>query len=937
MYYIGQETANWVSGNKMKRKILFETEKQKPGVKRVSVKRKHSETSNHCPWNSSEYKKKKKKKTFSARDDDTKIRKNQYIITQYYLNGFKRKIVFRSHKLSNIMVKKGSKVCRSSASTLKKTKKSEKKKESLDDDTPLSEIKKRQSAVQKKSRKKKVDVKRVSRTNEKLKKNVQKQEDKDKKKVNKKVEKDVKSKTGKVKDDTATDPRFVPLPDDASEVSELSDKMQKTNIEKRQEAESEEIELQYKKAMKKRIKKKEDAYKDKDGRLKDDEESNESTTSNNTTSSDDQENHMEVNEESDSKSESVEDVVMKDREDDSSSNSDKEGTVVEVSDADKEDDKQSPEKRKYAQVTQDTPQVTPEKVPEQKTDAQLLDEFIRRPRIHVQEDEDSDSGTVVQCNQKSKTKVRTMKNGDNTKVEAKRDHMIFCKCKIKIPESDTPTARMRKQLQIFLTTMIKVDRSAILYEYKDSSYKRYINHPSKIPERPSKIKSFFDGGYRPSAKGVEIWPQIKVGISVDPETFIADLRSLLEDQEMTVFIKDIQAEETEIIGYFLYSHGKQDRTRLKNTIENHLKRRCKIEECVSVRWQKVQNSIKGNGKDSDVIKAFHIEVVKGKGMIVGRGIAKLYSSRLKMYPDGEKMRFIRYKTGNQHSSEVATFQDIANKQNWFTQLTSYATTYEIASLNERYDGLSTSLRGYIMDMETSEGQKMFLTLDWNWNKSAVLMVFPTSFSDEARDRIADLASYMRFIAGDRALLKFFTPEAAERAVRAPWNKELGRAVSEEVTEFNDILEESGQIDWLQPQEEQVQIEIGDADNNENNQQGLFPFAPNDDTSLPSMGTYDTKSNGKRESVQEEGSAKKQKTSTENEYEEITVNSDDQTIQTLSERVNQMNRSQIQFQNSITNRFDSIMKALQGRAHNSEDAAHTQSETPVPREGTGATL
>ena len=133
------------------------------------------------------------------------------------------------------------------------------------------------------------------------------------------------------------------------------------------------------------------------------------------------------------------------------------------------------------------------------------------------------------------------------------------------------------------------------------------------------------------------------------------------------------------------------------------------------------------------------------------------------------------------------------------QLTSYATTYEIASLEEKYEGLEMTLRAYIMTMEHSNGNRLFLSVDWNWNKAAVLFVFPSSYNDEARDRIADLAPYVRYIAGnagDRALIKFFTPEAAERAMHSPWNVELGRAVSEEVTEINEILEESGGIDWL---------------------------------------------------------------------------------------------------------------------------------------------
>ena len=123
----------------------------------------------------------------------------------------------------------------------------------------------------------------------------------------------------------------------------------------------------------------------------------------------------------------------------------------------------------------------------------------------------------------------------------------------------------------------------IIYEYSGQSVDRYIDHPSKIPSTPSKIQVFFDGKYRPISKGLDMWPQLRIGLSIEEESFISDAKSLLEDKDMLIFKKDLQGETTEIIWYFLFSHIKQSRDRLKKMIQNIFRTECKIKDDISVR------------------------------------------------------------------------------------------------------------------------------------------------------------------------------------------------------------------------------------------------------------------------------------------------------------------------------------------------------------------
>ena len=142
----------------------------------------------------------------------------------------------------------------------------------------------------------------------------------------------------------------------------------------------------------------------------------------------------------------------------------------------------------------------------------------------------------------------------------------------------------------FFTTLLKVDTSLVVYEYLLESerwYKWTWQHSKKI----SRIKTYFNGGYCPASKGVDIWPLMKLGITTDPEIFIADAKCLLEDKYMSIFMKDLQAESTETVGYFLFSQRKQNRDRLKDTIQYYLKICLGIEEELSIRLQKIAQNL----------------------------------------------------------------------------------------------------------------------------------------------------------------------------------------------------------------------------------------------------------------------------------------------------------------------------------------------------------
>ena len=230
--------------------------------------------------------------------------------------------------------------------------------------------------------------------------------------------------------------------------------------------------------------------------------------------------------------------------------------------------------------------------------------------IEVQEDD----VTVVA---KKNLKPMKAKRPTDEFLIPKRRHILYCKGKITVPSTEEePCKKLRSVFMSYMTTLIKIDKRLLIFEHGDTSNKRYISSPQQIPDTPTTIQEFFDGNYRPKREKQIIWFQLKIGIDTKEESnFFLDAKCLFDDKKKhALFRKDIQAPETEVIGYFLYSHGKQNRERLMELLSYLLKECYKIRHPVSVRWQKIISKYSATGKQKrdsgqeEESKAYHVEV-----------------------------------------------------------------------------------------------------------------------------------------------------------------------------------------------------------------------------------------------------------------------------------------------------------------------------------------
>lgn len=469
-----------------------------------------------------------------------------------------------------------------------------------------------------------------------------------------------------------------------------------------------------------------------------------------------------------------------------------------------------------------------------------INSSLNQPTRSNNGEEDDDSvGTTTAGNQSGRNINQAL---DGYSAPPTTANVVYCKAKIHIPGSEKPTEQLRNTLGMFLTTLLKVDKDFVLYVYKDDNTASYIKLPTQVPEVMSKIKNYFHGRFRPNSSPSNIWPDVRIGFNIDSETFFDDAKSLLDDKgNYGLYKKDIQAAETTDIGFLLFSNVYQDRERVRDAILHQCSHIYLINPQLTLRWRKVidpsqpkaqwkNGKRQKTNKDEQEVKALYVEVVSGTETQVATALGAMYSKQV-TGPDDEKMRFIPSPTSVQHSQVLEKYGDIIRRQAWYAAGIARAACFDLTNINAaKGDHLPKSLRRMIMEMCTKDGNPLFITMDKYWDGSTSF-VFPLKYEKEARNRVADLGSYLRFKYGDQVLIRHFTPAAAARAINSPWNEELGKADTPMNRELESIVEDCDAIDWLKaPQSAAPTFEIAPELHNS----PLFNTLPNDDNSLDSF-------------------------------------------------------------------------------------------------------
>ena len=488
-----------------------------------------------------------------------------------------------------------------------------------------------------------------------------------------------------------------------------------------------------------------------------------------------------------------------------------------------------------------------------------------------------------------------------TRKDPKVKNVFYYKAKLTVPQNDNFYPALREVLKTFIDTIQEVDKEAKIMKFKDRTNRAFLSKSDELPESPSKIKEFFSCKYRAKKEESYVWPEIRIGFNTDQDEFLADAKILLKDKgDFSIFLKDIQAEEIETVGYFLFSTQAHDKNRLIRAIKQSAFEQYKENITLALRWKKIGDpkasrtyvKYEYDPNKPEEPKAFHVETIKGHGEHVARVIGNIYSRSQKEYPDGEKLRFIPLSKYLQNQNEDEVHAKVLNRQRWFLSGTSRATSFEIQDIDTNHASIGKSFRQIVLEYKAEDGEALFISIDQSYD-GGISFLFPNVYETQARSAIADFGPFLRHKFGDMILVKHFTPEAAARASESEWDDEKKCSVSGLEKNLNAYVDECDEISWLKQEEVASKTTHKVSVTNVPAKPSLNLPLPNDDSSLPTFTNRSTASNGsqKRSRTDENDSRAKKR------------------IVQINEDVSDMDTGTLHTLDTLQSRMDSIESTL----------------------------
>ena len=169
-------------------------------------------------------------------------------------------------------------------------------------------------------------------------------------------------------------------------------------------------------------------------------------------------------------------------------------------------------------------------------------------------DEWYDSGdTAVAGFSRVKSKKPVKKTSLTNFMKVQVEHVGFCKVKIMVKKSESPTSTMVKTFAALVNILHEIDKSIKLLKYKDRSNRSFISRLDQIPNTPSRIKDF-SWKLQTKIKCTSDLAWIKkIGLNMDAENFIEDIKCLLDDKNLSFLFKNIFKEKKRKTLFFSYS------------------------------------------------------------------------------------------------------------------------------------------------------------------------------------------------------------------------------------------------------------------------------------------------------------------------------------------------------------------------------------------------
>ena len=361
----------------------------------------------------------------------------------------------------------------------------------------------------------------------------------------------------------------------------------------------------------------------------------------------------------------------------------------------------------------------------------------------------------------------------------------------RVPASDKPPEEAQKQIQEFLNACNdNSDGLFVILQWKVDDATKYpmIKNGEQVPSQLSRLRIYFPR-IRLSQKGNLIYTSVYLGYDCSVENFLTDISFWLTDSGFKLYKKSIQAENSAILGWFLYGIREINMENLQNAIKDTLG-----SPIVGLRQMRIRTSVTGKASP---IRAMGIECNATQETEIKSCLNDLYHSKQNYWPMGIKLRYMRdarFLCGTQAINKTV---HLLGRHQRFQEGIMVRRTRDLLSLDIVDGEHKKSLRMILMTIKskTKPSMSVFHSIDPVWNQQDTHnVIFLPGFEIQAEQVLCQLVPYVIHLEGEY-VENFFSIEALSKSEGCIWNEEKGCATSAINTELDDIemLDEENDI------------------------------------------------------------------------------------------------------------------------------------------------
>lgn len=386
-------------------------------------------------------------------------------------------------------------------------------------------------------------------------------------------------------------------------------------------------------------------------------------------------------------------------------------------------------------------------------------------------------------------------NRKETPGQPKESFKKYISLRLKMEENPDPTdttttlKNTMDRCRRWLQGIQQIEPSFKLHTANPAASRQGIIHDMKdFPQTLEELKVFFKGA-RPKAEGGFIYLKVLGSANGTTKNFIGSVDWMHRDRKEFINICQVQAFETQILGWLLYSHRQLDTDKLKQSIQ-------RIEPALKefdLRFMRISDGKPTGGRfNSEDPRALHVEVALKDTDLARKVFSQVYGTKVTQWPRGVRMRWIPNHTAYADTKSVERFKHLKNRQaGWNKQLQAKTIHHVVNIEAPNLRKGTTSLHREIMAIAPRSGNtntSLFFSVEEAWKGGGYVFTFHPDKREEAGATIRGLYARMRASFEAKELMNVFTPNAVEEGQRMTWDAARNTAISEEDNMLEELME-----------------------------------------------------------------------------------------------------------------------------------------------------